>query len=116
MRLVAAGLESGGLMHRALERLEQICDERIALRLKEGLPLEPTRRVPKEREHHTQKDYVLPEGVVFDDEHGLVRIPGSTGRGLWTVDVQAWTCNCPAYRKWPPCKHVRVLKEMTGVA
>lgn len=93
-------------MHPALKRLEELCDRIIA-----GRPPPPPEVAPV---HRTQTDYVLPPGVRFLEE-GKIVIPGSQEGTVWTVEVQTWQCDCPAHRKWPPCKHIRVLKEFIAM-
>ena len=71
-----------------------------------------TRRPVSRRSSRSRlkKDYQLPLGVERDGD--LVHVPGTAVGDVWTVDTTIWACTCPAFDRWPPCKHVVAVKGM----
>jgi hypothetical protein len=67
-------------------------------------------RKPEEFQKPPKTDYQLPLGVEKNGEN--VRVPGSMAGDLWEVDTTRWTCTCPAFVRWPPCKHVTAVKAL----
>jgi hypothetical protein len=95
-------------MNEALARLDALLDDWIA---------HPETRPPRlaqpkpEKKTTIVRKYDLPEGTVVGDD-GVVTIPGTQEGTHWHVKVADWSCDCPAFKRWPPCKHVRALKEL----
>lgn len=67
-------------------------------------------RKPEEFQKPPRNDYQLPLGVERDGD--LVQVPGTADGDCWTVDTKVWRCTCPAFKRWPPCKHTVAVKAM----
>jgi hypothetical protein len=66
---------------------------------------------PKEHQKPPKKDYALPLGTVHEGD--TVRIPASQpDQGPWVVNLTNGTCSCPAFKRWPPCKHLKATKAL----
>ena len=72
----------------------------------------PEARKPEEfqKPPSPKSEYRLPLGVERDGD--LVHVPGTQEGDRWTVDTRVWSCTCPAFRRWPPCKHAVAVKAL----
>lgn len=93
-------------MHPSLQRLSDLLDGWIADPASKPTSPGPTRR-PQAR---GGKVYVLPIGVRLDGQ--VVVVPGSEPGTEWRVDPEFWSCDCPAFKRWPPCKHVDAVVDL----
>lgn len=99
-------------MNEQLVRLERLLDEWIAH--PEIRPPKPPKVAAPERPRPKSRPYSLPPGTRLIE--GVVFIPGTTDRTEWHVTLGAWTCDCPANRRWPPCKHIVAVKALSAQA
>lgn len=88
-----------------LQKLDKLLDEIIA---------DPTRRPKKKSpKTYTGKMYDLPKGTRIEGD--TVVVPGSDAGTEWLVTPADWKCTCPAFVRWPPCKHVKAVRKLVTV-
>lgn len=98
------------VMNEQLMRLNRLLDEWIEHPERRPAPTKPKKPsvVPRAR------PYALPQGTRLVD--GVVAIPGTTPGSEWHVTLANRWCDCPANKRWPPCKHVRAVDALVALA
>lgn len=86
--------------------LEALLDELLNDPVKQAVR---TKKLEQKREKRAA-NYVLPKGVRISGD--IVVVPGTSKGTEWEVKPTTWTCNCPAFLRWPPCKHVVAVREL----
>lgn len=88
-----------------LEKFDEMLDEIIAD------PSRKPKKKPKKAREETH--YELPKTTRVTGD--VVIVPGTQPGTEWVVKPANWTCTCPAFVRWPPCKHVKAVRKLVSV-